>query len=119
MKLEITKKELEFDEEIKRKADIVCKFCHTKAKYVNGSESIFLNSLTNRYELRDLEMKRERIKEAYFNNLISLEEFKEESKNNDDQQNLISKKIKEEEINSSVDISLESLVLCRNIKNMI
>jgi len=85
MKLEITKKELEFDEEIKRKVDIVCKFCHTKAKYVNGSvrtidktnlayvephriyidslvflifngsESIFLNSLTNRYELKDLE----------------------------------------------------------------
>ena len=37
MKLEITKKELEFDEEIKRNVDIVCKFCHTKAKYVNGS----------------------------------------------------------------------------------
>ncbi|MDD4187504.1 MAG: hypothetical protein PHX04_01865 [Bacilli bacterium] len=37
MKLEITKKELEFDEEIKRKVNIVCSFCHKKAKYINGS----------------------------------------------------------------------------------
>lgn len=34
MKLEITKKELEFDGEIKGKMDIVCKFC-----YVNISKA--------------------------------------------------------------------------------
>jgi len=87
----------------------------------NQFAPLLLNKLDNplprlEKELKVAEAKRERIKEAYFNNLISLEEFKEESKNNDNQQELISKKIKEEEINASVDISFESLVLCRDIK---
>jgi hypothetical protein len=85
MKLEITKEELVLEDTIKKKVDIVCEFCHTKAKYINGSirkveksnlvyvephriiikdlvflvfngsNNIYLGNLTNQYELKDLE----------------------------------------------------------------
>lgn len=85
MKLEITKEELVLEAGIKKKVDIVCEFCHTKAKYINGSirkveksnlvyiephriiindlvflvfnesNNIYLGNLTNQYELKDLE----------------------------------------------------------------
>jgi len=35
--LEITKKEIEIDESLKRKVDFICRFNHTKPKYINGS----------------------------------------------------------------------------------
>lgn len=85
MKLEITKEELVLENSIKKKVDIVCEFCHTKAKYINGSirkvdktnlvyvephriiinslvflvfnesNNIYLGNLTNKYEFKDLE----------------------------------------------------------------
>ncbi len=84
MKLEITKKELDIDYEIKRKVDVICSFCKTKAKYINGSirkvdktnliyvephriiindlvflvfndsNNLFLGNLSNQYEFKDL-----------------------------------------------------------------
>jgi hypothetical protein len=85
MKLEITKEELVIEDSIKKKVDIICEFCHTEAKYINGSirkversnlvyvephriiinnltflvfnnnTNIYLGNLTNQYELKDLE----------------------------------------------------------------
>ncbi len=85
MKLEITKEELVLEGDVKKKVDIVCEFCHTKAKYINGSirkidktnlvyvephriiinnlvflvfndsNNIYLGNLINQYELKDLE----------------------------------------------------------------
>src|SRR5574344_2858677 len=85
MKLEITKEELEIDVNIQRKVDVICSFCQTKAKYINGSirrvkktnlvyiephriiindlvflvfndsNNIFLGNLNNQYEFKDLE----------------------------------------------------------------
>lgn len=85
MKLEITKEELVIEDNIKKKVDIICEFCHTKAKYINGSirkveksnlvyiephrilindlvflvfnnsTNIYLGDLSNEYKLNDLE----------------------------------------------------------------
>lgn len=85
MGLEITKEDIVIDCELKRKVDVICSFCKTKAKYINGSirrvkktnlvyiephriiinnlvflifnnsNNIFLGNLNNQYELKDLE----------------------------------------------------------------
>ena len=83
--MNITKKEIEIDEEIKRKIEIICDFTNTKPVFKNGSivkientniaylephkiyinnylflifnetNYIFLNNLSNKYNLKDLE----------------------------------------------------------------
>lgn len=83
--LKVTKKEIEIDESLKRKVDFICRFNHKKPKYVSGSirkvdktnlvyiephkiiidnmvflvfnnsNDLYIENLTNKVELKDLE----------------------------------------------------------------
>lgn len=85
----------------------------------NQFASLLTNKLNNpteklEKELESLNIKKERIKKAYVNGIIEMEEFDKELKDIDYKVNTISQKLKKEKLYDSITFDFESLMVCRD-----
>lgn len=86
---------------------------------VNQFAPLLTNKLNNptdklEKELETLNIKKERIKKAYVNGIIEMEDFDKELKDIDYKVNTINQKLKKEKVYDSVSFDFESLMVCRD-----
>jgi site-specific DNA recombinase len=67
-------------------------------------------------EIQTLKNKKDRLKQAYLNEVINLTEFDDESKIIDSNIKNLETKLKQEELNEKIDFSYESIMICRDIR---
>jgi site-specific DNA recombinase len=67
-------------------------------------------------ELESLKIKKDRIKKAYVNSIIEIEEFDKELKEIENKIDSVSKKLSQEKLNDRIDINFENLMIMRDIK---
>jgi hypothetical protein len=87
----------------------------------NQFATVLLNKLENpipkiEKEIQNLKNKKDRLKQAYLNEVINLQEFDEESKVIELNIQNLQDKLKQEEINEKIDFSYESIMICRDIR---
>lgn len=87
----------------------------------NQFGAVLTNKLSNpiskiEKEIQVLKTKKERLKQAYLNEVIDLSEFNNESKTIDSNIKNLENKLKQEELNDKIDFSYESIMICRDIR---
>ncbi len=87
----------------------------------NQFGSVLTNKLDNpipklEKEVKAIEIKKDRLKQAYLNQVISLDEFKSENEILENNINALNKKIGSEKLNEKLDFSYESIMICRDIR---
>lgn len=87
----------------------------------NQFATVLLNKLDNpipkiEKEIQNQKNKKDRLKQAYLNEVINLSEFNDESKLIENSIKNLEHKLKQEELNDQINFSYESIMICRDIR---